>query len=271
MATCQTIWNNCRLILGWQSDSIIWCGDFNRHHAMWDKERNHHLFTARALSTANELIVHLAELHLAMALPKGLPTLQAMSTKNWTRVNNVFMLEDLTDLLVCCDTAPGLRGPGTDHVPIHTIIDTGIPPTAFEPYRNFRTADWKAFREELAQQLTRIPEPSMLHDDAQFQDAVADLTEAIQATIEAVVPLSKLAPHSRRWWNDELSGLKKCLNKLNNKSYRFRALADHPAHDALKDICNKYSDAIKRTKTQHWQDFLESAQGPNIWMANHYI
>ena len=159
-----------------------------------------------------------------------------MSTKNWMRVDNVFMSEDLTELLVCCDTAPGLRGPGMDHVPIHTIIDTGILPTAFEPYRNFRTADWKALWEELAQQLTRIPEPSMLRDDAQFQDAVTDLTEAIQATIEAVVPLSKPVLHSRHWWNDELSGLKKHLNKLNNESYRFKALVDHPAHDALKDI-----------------------------------
>ena len=118
----------------------------------------------------------------------------------------------------------------------NSCIDTGIPPTTFEPYWNFRTADWKAFWEELAQQLTQIPELSMLRDDAQFQDAVADLTEAIQATIEAVIPLSKPAPHSRRWWNDELSGLKKHLNKLNNESYRFKALVDHPAHDALKDI-----------------------------------
>ena len=61
-ATQQTIRNNRRLILGRQSNSIIWCGDFNRHHAMWDEERNHHLFTARALSAANELIMHLAEL-----------------------------------------------------------------------------------------------------------------------------------------------------------------------------------------------------------------
>ena len=89
---------------------------------MWDEERNHHLFMACALSTANELIVHLAELHLAMALLKGLPTLQVMSTKIWTCVDNVFMLEDLTELLVCCDTTPRLRGPGTDHVPIHTIM-----------------------------------------------------------------------------------------------------------------------------------------------------
>ena len=46
---------------------------------------------------------------------------------------------------------------------------------------------------------------------------------------------------------------------------------DHPAHGALKDIRNKYSDAIKHAKTQYWQDFLEVVQGPDIWTANRYI
>ena len=105
-------------------------------------------------------------------------------------------------------------------------------------------------------------------NDTQFQNAVASLTEAIQATTNIVVPFSKPVPHSRCWWNEELSALKKCLNKLNNESYRFRVLDDHPAHEALKDIHNKYGDAIKWAKTQHWQDFLEVAQGPDIWVAN---
>ena len=270
-ATCRTIRSNRQRILGRQSDSVVWCGDFNRHHAMWDEERNHHLFTASATVTANELISHLAEFHLTMTLPKGLPTLQAMRTKNWTRVDNVFMTEDLAELLICCDTAPSLRGPGTDHIPIHTVIDTGIPSTTLEPYRNYRTVDWKVFREELAVQLTQIPEPTMLQDDAQFQQAITGLTVAIQATTEVIVPLSKPVPHSRRWWNEELMALKKRLNKLNNESYKYRAIADHPTHNAHRDIRNKYGEAIKCAKTQHWQNFLETAQGPDIWTANWYI
>ena len=116
-----------------------------------------------------------------------------------------------------------------------------------------------------------IPEPAVLQDDAQFQHVVTSLTTAIQATTNAVVLLSKPVPHSRRWWNKELSALKKHLNKLNNESYRYRALADHPVHDAHRNTRNEYSEAIKRAKMQHWQDFLETAQGSDIWMANRYI
>ena len=181
VATCHTIHSNRQRILGRQSNSVVWCGDFNCHHAMWDEERNHHLFTVSAMAAANKLISHLAEFHLTMMLPKGLPTLQAMRTKNWMRVDNVFMTEDLAELLICCDTAPSLQGPGTDHIPIHTVIDTGIPSTALKPYQNYQTVDWKAFREELTVQLTQIPELTVLRDDTQFQQAVSGLTAAIQA------------------------------------------------------------------------------------------
>ena len=111
----------------------------------------------------------------------------------------------------------------------------------------------------------------MIWSDSQFQHAIAELTGAIQATIAAVVPFVKPAPHSRRWWNGELSTLKKQLNRLNNQSYRFRALTDHPIHVEHREARNKYSEAIKWAKSVHWQEFLDSAQGADIWMANRYI
>ena len=83
MALGRTMRNNHHRILGQPSDTIIWCGDFNRHYAMWDEERNHHLFMASAMLAANKLISYIAEFGMVMTLPKGLPTLQAMNTKNW--------------------------------------------------------------------------------------------------------------------------------------------------------------------------------------------
>ena len=85
------------------------------------------------------------------------------------------------------------------------------------------------------------------------------------------MPFVKLAPHSRQWWNGELSTLKKQLNRLNNQSCKFRALTDHPIHVKHREAWNKYSEAIKQAKSTHWQEFLNSAQGANIWTANHYI
>ena len=67
---------------------MVWAGDFNRHHPSWDEPRNHHLFTRRALRESQILIDILSNHELGMALPKGLATLCAHRTKNWTRVDN---------------------------------------------------------------------------------------------------------------------------------------------------------------------------------------
>ena len=63
----------------------------------------------------------------------------------------------------------------------------------------------------------------------------------------------------------------KQLNRLNNQFYKFRALTDHPIHAEHREACNKYSKTIKWAKSAHWQEFLDSAQGADIWTANHYI
>ena len=101
----------------------MWCGDFNQHHPMWDEERNRHLFTTRAIEELEELITLAADCDMYMALPKDMPTLESMSTKNWTWPDNVFCSTGLVDSVVCCTTDPGLRGPGTDHVPILTALE----------------------------------------------------------------------------------------------------------------------------------------------------
>ena len=60
---------------------------------------------------------------MVMALPKDIPTLEAMATKNWTWPDNVFCSANMEPLLVSCMTHPHLRGPGTDHVPILTMLE----------------------------------------------------------------------------------------------------------------------------------------------------
>ena len=54
---------------------MIWAGDFNQHHRMWDKEQSSHLFTTNNLDTAQILIDLLADFSMTMALPKDIPTL----------------------------------------------------------------------------------------------------------------------------------------------------------------------------------------------------
>jgi hypothetical protein len=71
------------------NDHMLWLGDFNRHHPLWEEEHNSHLLTEPYLTTAELLLLLLAEYGMQQALPKNMLILQALATKNWTRPNNV--------------------------------------------------------------------------------------------------------------------------------------------------------------------------------------
>jgi len=66
------------------NDHMIWAGDFNRHHPLWDRDEDTHLFTPAATRKADRLINLLAEFDMEMKLPKGTPTLQHMRSKRYS-------------------------------------------------------------------------------------------------------------------------------------------------------------------------------------------
>ncbi|KIK80712.1 hypothetical protein PAXRUDRAFT_96513, partial [Paxillus rubicundulus Ve08.2h10] len=68
-----------------ENSYMIWLGDFNRHHPLWEEDRNSHLLTNHYLSEAQPLIQLLADCGMAMPLPKDMPTLEALAMKNWMR------------------------------------------------------------------------------------------------------------------------------------------------------------------------------------------
>ena len=92
-----------------EEEGYIWLGDFNRHHPIWDKERNAHLFTKAALEAAQPLLDMISNHNMHMTLAKDIPTLEASSTKNYTRVDNIFCSAELLDNFVSCNTYPQWR------------------------------------------------------------------------------------------------------------------------------------------------------------------
>ena len=68
---------------------IIWLGDFNQHHPLWDDPDDDRLFTPNVISAAEELIEAIADAGLELALPSRIPMHQHNVTKSWTRLDQV--------------------------------------------------------------------------------------------------------------------------------------------------------------------------------------
>ena len=100
--------DNKHIIKPTDNDHILLLGDFNQHHPLWEEECNSHLLTNSYLSTAEPLLLLLAKHGLQQALPKNIPTLQSLVTKNWTHPDNVFCTENTCQSFINCYTEPHL-------------------------------------------------------------------------------------------------------------------------------------------------------------------
>jgi hypothetical protein len=207
---------------------------------------------------------------MVQLLPCGIPTLQASSTGNWTCPDNVFGTEHLLDAVVSCDTAPDLRGPKTDHLPILLTLDLVVPQTTPELRRNWREVDWDAFKTHLQNTITIKPAIPLASDD-EFQQVARHLTTAITSAMDACVPFSKPCPHSKRWWTKHLTDLRQRIRELDRLAYQMRAVPAHEVHADLKKTKQLYADEITATKKQHWIEWLEDIEGNDLWTANRYI
>jgi endonuclease/exonuclease/phosphatase family metal-dependent hydrolase len=121
-----------------ENHHMVWAEDFNRHHPLWDNYEDVHLFTRQALRDAEGLIGLLADHEMQMVLPKGIPTLQHMVTKKYSRPDNVFSTPGLQDYIVKCEVDPALKPTSTDHFPVLTYIQLPQERVNALPSFNFR-------------------------------------------------------------------------------------------------------------------------------------
>ena len=250
---------------------VLWVGDFNRHHPHWDNSNDTQLFTTEATNAANVLIDAVASLGLELALPSGIPTHYHNVTKKWIRLDQVFISDHSIDMIETCTTKTRFHSIKTDHLPVITKLNIEIPITQPPPTRNFREVDWGEFRDHLSNCLVRTHNPEQITSQDQINVSCDELTQAIQATIEADVPAIEICSKSKRWWTKELTQMWKQANKIGRQSYRLRDIAAHPIHKEHDEAVRTYDRTLERTKRQHWRDWLEHTEDPDIWMVHKLI
>ncbi|THU77757.1 hypothetical protein K435DRAFT_701710, partial [Dendrothele bispora CBS 962.96] len=216
---------------------------------------------------ADRLLDLLAKHDLEMTLPAGIPTLEALSTGNFTRVDNVFCTSTMAERTIRCDTDPGLRPTKTDHFPIVTTLDIRAPLVSSEERLNWKTVKWKELCERLEEDLRLIGEPKEIESKEEFWERLRQVNRVIEDVLRDrdIVALTADSPHQRRWWNKELGRLRQDTARLSRKHYRRRHWFDHPIHELYREVKNYFAAEIKKAKTAKWLEWLELAEGDTIW------
>ena len=181
---------------------------------------------------------------MKMALPPFIPTLRSHSTGNHTRINNVFCMEGLMDVIIKCNIEDSARPIKTDHYSIVTQIDFHAPRMVWKLRRNFRLTDWTELIKTLKDNLTNIPPPTEIASIQEFNNKLKILNEKIQNAIEKHVKLTTPSPYSKRWWKKELTDEKKRMRQLGGRSKYHRQNTQHPIHTEYRQQRNRYSEMI---------------------------
>ena len=259
---------NPHLILPSINDHMVWLGDFNRHHPLWEDEANEHLFDSEANITP--LIDLLYKHDMTLALPKGIPTFQTCAG-NWTRPDGVWRNHTPNDPIIRCDTVAAIRPPLANHLPIITILDLPLPRVSAPGSLDFRNGDWADINSKLKARLEERSPAARLRSKEEFLAKVDSVISIIKEVLGEELTETKPSPFSRRWWTKELTNLKRAQNRLSSKSYKLREVRDHPVHQEYKVAVNKFKETMIAIRKQHWMDWLESATQKDIYTANKYL
>lgn len=238
-------------------NSIIMVGDFNSHHPSWNPPG----YLVHD-SSADDIVDLAAELGLILLIPPGTITYPNANTA----IDLAWGTSDIENALVKCQIASD-NDQGSDHLPVETWISLA------ESLHNEKArkldlsrTDWERFREILEEAL---PSTAMTLGTANEIDAsVATLLEAIQTAITETTPTKRPMPHSKRWWNKELTAMRRTANKLRNR-YRRSGLDVDKA--AWREKANEYTKAISEAKETMWRKFVNAADGKSIWEIKKYI
>ncbi len=133
---------------------------------------------------------------------------------------------------------------------------------------HLKKADWKAYRQNLKSSEERSR--PLLQDAIQEKnhDLVAKLLQNIilEATQNAI-PRSKPSKHSKAWWTDKLTCLRKEYHALKRKAKKSWLPEDI---ENARVSRNHYFRSISISKKEHWESFLAEAKDRSLFTAYNY-
>jgi hypothetical protein len=201
---------------------------------------------------------------LTQCVKTGTPTYYSPVHHTTSTIDLVFVSESsLGSLLEKCEA---LHGHGSDHALISCVFAIPLEHCAPRQRRNFRGADWKEYSGLLESHINDNPLPPLPLTSPEDIDTYVDaLTSRLVTVLEAHVPLTRPCPYARRWWNGELSALRRAYNATHRAITKDRPT--DPSWDAMCAAKNTYHSAIRRAKRAHWREYITELPRCDIWQA----
>ena len=205
-----------------------------------------------------------------MALPKDIPTLQALATSSHTRLENAFISSQIVGYITRCTMLPDKRLARSDHILVVTEIDISLEEREELPHPNFRFVDWKDVRERMTERLEGLDAREEINTPGELYAQVRALTCSISEVIEECIPKVGPLPYKKQWWSPLLTEKHTELCRLSHRAYNRRTELGDPVHLDHRAVRRAYGALIDNAKRTHWEGLLASLDEKLILTAHRY-
>jgi hypothetical protein len=138
-----------------------------------------------------------------------------------------------------------------------------------QPTYNCKKANWEAFSKELiARESSLLEAIENAISTYNYEEVAYILTNTIKEAADHSIPRKRITEHSKPWWKETLTHLRKAFNTAfrQYKKYRTSAL-----EEAYKNARNTYFQAVRKEKEECWVNYLESLDlGSGVYSVRRY-
>lgn len=238
---------------------VIIAGDFNRHNPLWGGSD---IANAPRLDESAPIIDLMAELSLQSLLPTGVITF-VNDTGGTSTIDLMLTTPGLASELAKCSLWE--HEYGSDHRAIQTSFCIDVESREMPERFLFKNAPWDKVRDAVKQEKeTGFPATDV-------DEMVNRLMLWVNKAIKEHCPRAKPSPYTKRWWNEDLTALRKSYTYWRNRACAMRRQGreDVELRRTATRAKRLFHRTIRRHRKLHWEAFLDDSD--NVWKAAKYL
>jgi len=237
---------------------VVVAGDFNRHNPLWGGSS---VGNEPRQDESEPIIDFMAELSLQSLLPAGTITYECVRGKS--TIDLMLATTGLAEDLVKCSLWE--HEYGSDHRAIATRFSMNVVREERQERLLLKNAPWDKIRAAVEQ------EKEEGFPDGDVDEMADRLTSWVDKALEARCPRARPSPYMKRWWNEDLTTLRKSYTYWRNRACAMRrqGRVDEELRCTAMQAKRLFHRTIRRHRKQHWEDFLDNSD--NIWKAAKYL
>lgn len=251
-----------RTIMNFSKDNripLIMGGDANAHHIVWG--------SSDINLRGERLLEFLVSTEMEILNKGNSPT---FVTRNRTEVLDITLASrNIANMVKEWHVSP--EETLSDHREIAFYLDCEIPPTP--NFRNPRNTNWEVFRNSLESNLQINHQVySELTSCEGLDNAVDCFSKAMKMAFIEACPERNRSNQKNKWWNAELSRLRKQSRRLLRLYLARKDTPQGPAcHEVLRRSRNKYAKEIEHARNTDFKKFLSKVEGAKTTSRLHKI